>query len=102
MARTRPLDRERFRGPPGDALTPAGGGSTVSFDLRGRVQKWSTSVRRVLPTGLSLPDDDWKKRHRGIVILAFLHVPAVFVFGLIRGFGPVHVGLESGVIAAFA
>src|SRR6266571_2685038 len=76
--------------------------SLVSLDpLEGRTQKWSARVRRVLPTGLSLPDDVWKARHRGIVILLSLHVPAVFAFGTIRGFGPLHMLLESGVIAAF-
>jgi len=70
--------------------------------LRDRIQRLSANIRRLLPTGLSLPDEDWRKRHRGIVILLWLHVPAIFVFGLTRGFSVPHMCLESGVVAVFA
>jgi signal transduction histidine kinase len=41
----------------------------------------------------------WKRRNRGIVVLLWAHVAGIFVFGLLRGFGPLHMVLESGVIA---
>jgi diguanylate cyclase (GGDEF)-like protein len=41
-----------------------------------RVQGW-------LPAGRPLSDERWEARHRGIAILLWLHVPALFVMGLL-------------------
>ena len=58
-----------------------------------------SALLRLLPSGLSLPDDVWRRRHRGILVLLWAHVAGLFVFGLVRGFGPAHMLFESGVIA---
>jgi diguanylate cyclase (GGDEF)-like protein len=50
---------------------------TVPDSLATRVR----SLGNALPTGRPLSDDRWEVRHRGIVILLWLHVPALFVMG---------------------
>jgi signal transduction histidine kinase/ActR/RegA family two-component response regulator len=57
---------------------------------------------RFLPRGWTLPDEAWKSRHRGILIVLWSHVVAVPVFGFIRGYWLPHVLAESSLIAALA
>jgi diguanylate cyclase (GGDEF)-like protein/PAS domain S-box-containing protein len=64
-------------------------------DLLHRIRGW-------LPTGVSLPEDVWNSRHRGILVVLWLHVVGVPLYGLLRGFSLVHVTLEGSVIAALA
>ena len=59
-----------------------------------------TRLRALLPVGGTLPDEAWRSRHRGILCLLWLHVPALALFALVRGRGPVHALLEAGVVAA--
>jgi diguanylate cyclase (GGDEF)-like protein len=47
------------------------------FVSRGR------SLRALLPAGRPIADDRWEARHRGIAVLLWLHVPALFVMGLL-------------------
>ena len=56
----------------------------------------------ILPTGGALPDDVWRRRHRGILVVLWLHVPAVFLFALSVGQHLGHGLVESLAIAAFA
>jgi signal transduction histidine kinase/CheY-like chemotaxis protein len=51
------------------------------------------------PRGGTLPDDVWRVRHRYILILLWLHGPALFVFALVRGFGFTHALVDAGLIA---
>jgi len=58
-------------------------------------------VRRVgwrLPAGRLLADDLWQRRHRGIVVLLWLHVPILAVFGWARGHGLLHSALETASV----
>jgi diguanylate cyclase (GGDEF)-like protein len=55
-----------------------------------------------LPRGSMLPDAIWVQRHRGIVTLLWLHVPALFVYALVRGESLGHSLLEASTVAAFA
>lgn len=59
-------------------------------------------VRELLPRGDALPPEAWRLRHRGIVFLLWLHVPALFVYGALRGVDPLHGIQEAVVVAAFA
>ncbi|MGH2720445.1 MAG: ATP-binding protein, partial [Actinomycetota bacterium] len=59
----------------------------------------SATARRLLPVGRPLPEEDWALRHRGIVALLWIHAPALFVFGLIRGLSPGHAFFEGLAIA---
>src|SRR5947207_15040868 len=63
---------------------------------------WAVRLRASLPTGTPLPEPVWRQRHRGILVLLWLHVPVVFVFGLVQGVGVVHAAFETAIIIAFA
>ena len=61
----------------------------------GRLQSW-------LPRGLALEDAAWAQRHRLILTVLWLHVPAVLIIALVRGYSPVHAVAETMPIALFA
>src|SRR4051794_30426428 len=48
-----------------------------------------------LPRGQTLPPDVWARRHRAITAIAFAHVPALVLFGLVT-----HHALGDGILAA--
>jgi len=52
-----------------------------------------------LPEGRRLSDEVWRQRHRWLTRLLWAHVPALFVFGLIRGYSVLSVGLQVAVLA---
>jgi signal transduction histidine kinase len=60
-----------------------------------------TRVRGTLPQGRSLPDDVWQGRHRAILLILWLHVPALAAVAIIA-----HDGLDAAsgiaVVAASA
>jgi signal transduction histidine kinase len=56
-------------------------------------------VRGTLPQGRSLPDDVWRGRHRAILIILWLHVPALTLLAVLVGDGP---GDASGVVIVAA
>jgi hypothetical protein len=62
---------------------------------------WSR-LRDVLPRGGELPADVWQHRHRGLVVLLWLHVPGIAVFGIVRDVGVQHALVEASAIAALA
>ena len=45
-------------------------------------------VRGTLPQGRSLPDEVWRSRHRAILLILWLHVPALAVLAVRYGEGP--------------
>jgi diguanylate cyclase (GGDEF)-like protein/PAS domain S-box-containing protein len=49
-----------------------------------------------------LPDQVWARRHRGILILLWLHVPALFLYALIQGQPLGHSFFEASTVATFA
>ncbi len=56
----------------------------------------------LLPTGGALPDEAWRRWHRGILGLLALHVPGVFLFALHQGDGWRHALMDVLPIAALA
>jgi two-component system sensor histidine kinase/response regulator len=70
--------------------------------LGGRASNTSLAarVRGVLPKGGTLPDDVWRSRHHGILVLLWLHVPGLFLFALARGEHLLHALLEAGIVAS--
>jgi PAS domain S-box-containing protein len=60
-----------------------------------RLVKW---LQQQLPEGRPLPVGVWRRRHRGIVILLWLHVLGLTAFGVLAGYGIIHVMTESGMI----
>ncbi|MCU1373548.1 MAG: putative signaling protein [Actinomycetia bacterium] len=49
------------------------------------LRRWARTLRRVLPRGGALPVDLWDARHRTVLVVLWLHVVAVPVFGLVVG-----------------
>ena len=55
-----------------------------------------------LPTGRTLPDDVWRRRHLALLTLLWLHVPGLILFASLRGYSLIH-SLEHGApLVAFA
>jgi len=38
-----------------------------------------------IPDGSRLPDNDWKSRHKGFVVVVLSHIPVLFGLGLMNG-----------------
>jgi signal transduction histidine kinase len=66
------------------------------------VTRLVSRIRNVLPEGRPLPDQLWRRRHRGILILLWLHTLGIVGFGLIAGDGLAHSLAHGATIAAFA
>jgi signal transduction histidine kinase len=47
-----------------------------------------SAVLDYLPKGNTLSDEEWHRRHRILQWLLAAHIPALFVFGVLRGFAP--------------
>ena len=54
--------------------------------------------RRFLPQGRWLPQNVWRQRHQGLTTLLWLHLPAVFAFGLIRGYTAATSAMAASVL----
>ncbi|HUF34061.1 MAG TPA: diguanylate cyclase [Acidimicrobiales bacterium] len=87
------------RAPFRQAGPPVDGDNLDALDVSGAGQAWLTAVRNNLPRGGSLSAGAWERRHRAILVLLWLHVPALAAFGLIRGFALLHVAGEVAVVA---
>ncbi len=59
-------------------------------------------IRQLLPEGRPLPPEVWRRRHRGILILLWIHAFVIAAWALIAGFSLAHMAIESGVVAAAA
>jgi hypothetical protein len=59
-------------------------------------------LRVALPDGGLLEPDVWERRHRGIVVLLWLHAAGVTGFGIVRGLGLAHSALEGALVGACA
>lgn len=60
------------------------------------------AARRLIPRGTHLPEDAWQRRHAGLVVLLWLHVPGVVTFGLLQGSPLRHALLEGIPLATLA
>ena len=79
---------------PGRGAPPV---SPRSQPARGRLRRpW------FLPRGRRLSDEVWDQRHRGLTILLWLHIPALFAFVALRGLGLVPAAFECGALVAAA
>ncbi len=68
----------------------------------GAVARAARAARAALPHGQLLTPEVWARRHRGIVVLLWLHVAGVVAFAVARGYGVAHSLLEASVVAVFA
>ncbi len=57
---------------------------------------------RALPKGGLLPEEVWRRRHRGIVGLLWINVIGVVLLAVANGYGLVHSVLESAIITLLA
>ncbi|HUR68769.1 MAG TPA: PAS domain-containing sensor histidine kinase [Candidatus Thermoplasmatota archaeon] len=62
-------------------------------------RRLAESVRRVLPEGKELPEDEWRARHRAILLIIWLHAAGILAFGLYMGAAPALVVAESAAVA---
>jgi diguanylate cyclase (GGDEF)-like protein len=67
--------------------------STVTL----RSAPFATRLRNVLPQGGSLPHEEWRRRHAGIMLLLWLNVLVVPIAGILGGRSSLVHNLESGV-----
>lgn len=58
-----------------------------------------TGLAVLLPRGRPLPEDAWRRRHRGIVIVLALHIPWLVWYGIVSTGIPSHVLGETGIVA---
>jgi hypothetical protein len=54
-------------------------------------------LRKLLPQGGSLPPEDWGRRHAGIMVLLWINVLAVPLYGLVGGHSSLVHDVDSGV-----
>ncbi|MFI5293266.1 MAG: hypothetical protein ACHQ02_10405, partial [Candidatus Limnocylindrales bacterium] len=82
---------------------PAGGIRPIlERPLVARLRALATWLWLAVPEGRSLPEDVWRRRHDGIVILLWLHVAGIAVFAFVAGFDLVHALGEATVVAVAA
>src|SRR4051812_26584013 len=51
-----------------------------------------------LPEGRSLSPEVWQQRHRGLTYLLCAHIPALFVYGVVRGLRPTDAALQVAIL----
>jgi diguanylate cyclase (GGDEF)-like protein len=56
----------------------------------------------LLPKGRSLPEHVWIRRHRGLLLILWLHVVGLTLLGVVRGYGPVQTTADAGILGFFA
>jgi diguanylate cyclase (GGDEF)-like protein/PAS domain S-box-containing protein len=66
------------------------------------VRRAFDAVAGSLPTGRTLPANVFLARHRAMLVLLWLHVPALFALAVLRGNTVRHSAVEVAVIAALA
>src|SRR5690242_18890632 len=58
---------------------------TISRNPEGMAPRWWTALRARLPRGIVLPEPEWRRRHRVIVVVLAAHVPGLLLYGLFAG-----------------
>jgi diguanylate cyclase len=52
-----------------------------------------------LPEGRHLSDEVWAQRHRGLTWLLWMHIPVLYAYALLRGWGPASGALQVVILA---
>src|SRR5262245_4784942 len=68
----------------------------------GGITRLVRRLRYVLPEGRPLPDDIWRRRHRGILILLWGHAVGLSGFAFLAGYGLQHSLFEGSVVVTTA
>jgi diguanylate cyclase (GGDEF)-like protein len=73
---------------------------TQALTLRlGVFDRVRTTLAPYLPSGRGLPEAAWRRRHTGVTLLLWLHVPAIGTFGLLTNVGLPHALAEAFLVA---
>ena len=59
-------------------------------------------VLHLLPKGRSLPEHVWVRRHHALLTILWLHVIALGLLALQRGYAVVHIAADVAILSAFA
>ena len=73
-----------------------------SRQLAPRAARWWRHLWHLLPEGRPLPLDVWRSRHRGILVVLWLHTVGLLGFGLLSGAGRWHVLADVSAVAIAA
>ncbi len=63
---------------------------------------FANRIRFSIPEGRPLPDEAWRRRHLGILVLLWLHVLGIAFWAALQDFSVEHILLDAGVVAAAA
>ena len=66
------------------------------------MRAYARRIATQLPQGRLLPAEVWRRRHRSITVLLWLHVPALLAFAIFRGYGAVHSTTEMLAVISLA
>ncbi|WP_336023183.1 methyl-accepting chemotaxis protein [Halobellus salinisoli] len=66
------------------ATNADGGVRGIESEVRRKIR----DLIRYTPSGYSIPEERWKRRHRNIVLLLVAHIPLLFALGLYQGTDP--------------
>src|SRR5262245_5475605 len=67
-----------------------------------RARDYLARILNALPEGRSLPEETWRRRHQGILVLLWLQAVGLAVFALAMGTDLAHSVFEGGVVALMA
>jgi len=59
-------------------------------------------LRGLVPEGRRLPERVWSRRHRGILVLLWMHAVGIAVFAAVRQFEVSHILFEVGAVGVTA
>src|SRR5829696_2446142 len=76
--------------------------TVASGVVRGSRPGVVAAVRSRMPAGGSLPQEIWERRHGGIVVVLWAHVPAIVLFAVVQGEGLRHGLLEASAVVVLA
>ena len=68
----------------------------------GRIKGLWHRLTASLPHGRTLPEDAWLRRHHALLVILWLHVPALTIFALAEGYSLYHSALHGAALVFFA
>ncbi|MFD1686756.1 methyl-accepting chemotaxis protein [Halobellus litoreus] len=66
-------------------MAEATGNTAAEAGLGDGVRGTIREIIKYTPSGYSIPDESWRRRHRNIVILLVAHIPLLFALGMYEG-----------------
>lgn len=75
--------------------------ATTAIPKVRRPSRWS-KLRELVPHGRGLPEEEWNRRHRGLLIILWINAVGTTIFGLAQGYGAGHTLAESMLMFLFA